>query len=198
MPPPRRPAPPANQSSLPPPASTNARRHRPRSNTAKPLPAQPAPQNHQLHHMLPPYQSQLPRFPASENVPPTRTSMQPNTAQTTTPHPTSTQPTPPPHPHPPQAAAPIDHRYTAPTTVDQMALVLTLLEPTIIQFRDLMQGTPFADHVVDADLAASYMDQYDHIVRELGVLWGRMNWDRSALPRLRFMGPISGARWEGR
>ena len=61
-----------------------------------------------------------------------------------------------------------------------------------------MQGTPYADHVVDTDMAASYMDQYQHIVRELKALWGRMNWDRSALPSLRVEEPIDGATWEGR
>lgn len=193
MPPPRRRPPPTNQSSLPPPTPTNARRHGPRSNPSKTPLAQPTSHNPQRHQTLQPYQSHPTPFPASHIVPP----KPPTTAPTNTAHPSSSQPTPPSGPHPPQGA-PIDHRYTAPTTANQMALIITLLEPTINQFQGLMQGTPFADHIVDTDMAASYMTQHQHIVREMEALWGRMNWDRSALPRLSIVGPISGARWEGR
>lgn len=197
IPPPRRQPLPTDQPSQPPPPHYT-QHHGPRATPSNTPVAQPKPYKPPRHQKLPPYHSQIPPLPASYNIPPIPNPTLPTTAPTNTPHPPTIQPAPPPQSQPPPAAAQIDHRYTAPTNADQMALVLTLLEPTIIQFRDLMQCSPFADHVVDADLAASYMEQYQHIGRELEVLWGRMNWDRSALPRLRLEGPISGARWEGR
>ena len=199
MPPPRRRPLPAEP--LQPPPHTNPQHYGSQATPAKTPIADPTAPKIQRRQNLPPCQTQRPPFPASRNVQPTPTPTPPNAAPpSTTPRPISSQPTTSPSRvrPPPPAATRIDHRYTAPTTANQMALIITLLEPTITQFQNLMQGTPFAGHVIHTDMAASYVDQYQHIVRELMAVWGKMNWDRSALPRLRIVGPISGARWEGR
>lgn len=121
----------------------------------------------QRHQSLAPYQSPIPRIPATSDTP----TPIPTPAAPTAHHSTPSRPAPPP------ATAQPDHRYTTPTNPSQRALIRTLLEPTRAQFRGLMQGTPYADHVVPTDMGASYMTQYEHIGRELEVLWRAMNWD---------------------
>ena len=197
MPPSRHRRLPAKQTSRRPPPSTGTEQHGPASSPARKSIAQPTPDKPQRHQALSPYQPQLPRFPASHNIPPTPAPTPANTTRPTIIDPAPSQPPARSHP-PPQAAAAIDHRFTTPTTAAQIALIIKLLEPTIAQFETLLKGTPFEDHIVDTDMRASYMTQYQHIVRELDVLWRSMNWDRSALPNLKVEGPFGGERWEGR